>query len=112
MLQGLAELRSDADGDGFALDGVVRIASQGYGEVSVAAVLGVEVLQNVGFAAGILLEHGVDLFTKSFGFGQGLVGTAIFDVGEVAYETLLEACDTETPAAEGAEFFVASRNML
>ena len=112
VLQCLVELRRNADGDSFALGGAGRIAPQGCGKLTVAAVLGIELLEYVGFLAGILGEQVVDVLTEGFGFAQGVLGAAVFDVGEVAYETLFEACDTEAPPAEGAELFVASRNML
>ena len=46
MLQSLAELRGNAKGDGFALGGAGGIASQCCGEVAVAAVLGIDFLEN------------------------------------------------------------------
>ena len=112
MLQCLVKLWSNADGDGFALGGAGSIAPQGCGEVTVAAVLSVELLENGCFVAGILGEQGVDLLAEGFSFGLGFLSVAVLNVGERAYETLLEACDTEAPAAEGAEVLIAPGNML
>lgn len=59
MLQCLAELRGDAEGDGFSLRGAGGIAPQGGGKGALFAVLGVDLLlltgESVFFAAG----HGV-----------------------------------------------------
>ena len=112
MLQSLAELRGDAEGDGFPTGGTGGVLPQEAGLVLPVAVLGGKLLEYGGFVARVFREEGVDAVAEGFCFCTGLLPATIFEVGKVAHKAVLEAGYTEPPAVECAKLFIAPGYVL
>ena len=113
LVNGLAELRSNAEGECFAVGaGAGYMPPQGSCARAQGAVLGVLLAEDACFVVGVLGKAGVDVFPESFGFSSGVLLAAVFDIGEVAHEALLLACNAESPAVERLEFFFATCYVL